>query len=116
MLFRSITLSLARRPVLRLKLVPGGKKLKTEEDIVVDEFIAVKGFKARGKRLSIYEVESVEWLEPIVSADTPDNDVESHHSELQVPDSELPAQQHKNNGNRDIDDDSKNWQITLNFD
>ena len=113
---RLITLSLARRPVLRLKLVPGGKKLKTEEDIVVDEFIAVKGFKARGKRLSIYVVESVEWLEPIVSADTPDNDVESHHSELQVPDSELPAQQHKNNGNRDIDDDSKNWQITLNFD
>jgi topoisomerase IV subunit A len=64
---RLITLSLAKYPMLKVKLVPGGKKLKNEEDITVDEFIAVKGIKARGKRLSNYEVESVEWLEPVIS-------------------------------------------------
>ncbi len=30
-----------------------------------EEFIAVKGFKAKGKRISTYEVETVNELEPI---------------------------------------------------
>ncbi len=34
------------------------------EEMDVAEFIAVKGFKAKGKRLSAKAVEKVEWLEP----------------------------------------------------
>ena len=30
-----------------------------------EEFIAVKGFKAKGKRISTYEVETVNELEPV---------------------------------------------------
>jgi topoisomerase IV subunit A len=78
---RLITVSLAKYPMLKVKLVPGGKKLKNEEDIAVDEFIAVKGIKARGKRLSNYEVESVEWLEPVITdepeEETPVNGLEN---------------------------------------
>ncbi len=61
-----ITFSVATYPMLNVKLVPKGKKQKNEEEISVHEFIAIKGFKARGKRLSNNEIKSVEWLEPIV--------------------------------------------------
>ncbi|MEI6434544.1 MAG: DNA gyrase/topoisomerase IV subunit A [Bacteroidota bacterium] len=44
-------------------------KLKTkgdeQEDITVHEFIGVKGYKAKGKRLSLYAVKNIAWLEPI---------------------------------------------------
>jgi topoisomerase IV subunit A len=60
-----ISISVATYPQLLVKLVPGGKKLKNEEEINVHEFIGIKGFKAKGKRLSNYDVSSVEWLEPL---------------------------------------------------
>ncbi|MFW5708246.1 MAG: hypothetical protein ACOC12_10010, partial [Bacteroidota bacterium] len=73
---RLITLSVARYPQLKVNLVTGGRKQKTDEEINVDEFIGVKGYKAKGKRLSASEVESVEWLEPL----TPDpSEEESTH-------------------------------------
>jgi hypothetical protein len=44
-------------------------KLKTKgsekEEIIVHEFIGVKGFKARGKRVSVHAVKKVEFLEPM---------------------------------------------------
>jgi len=64
-----VTISVAQYPMLKVNLVPGGRKLKNEEEINVDEFIGIKGFKAKGKRISTYDIESIEWLEPL----TPDN-------------------------------------------
>jgi topoisomerase-4 subunit A len=44
-------------------------KLKTKgtekEEITVHEFIGVKGFKAKGKRISAHAVKKIEFLEPI---------------------------------------------------
>ena len=40
-----------------------GKKI-LEEDINVDEFIAVKGYKAKGKRVTTSMVKEFNWLEP----------------------------------------------------
>lgn len=40
-----------------------GKKI-LEEDINVDEFIAVKGYKAKGKRITTAEVKEFVWLDP----------------------------------------------------
>lgn len=40
-----------------------GKKI-LEEDIDVDEFIAVKGYKAKGKRVTTSKVKEFSWLEP----------------------------------------------------
>ena len=40
-----------------------GKKI-LEEDINVDEFIAVKGYKAKGKRVTTSEVKEFVWLQP----------------------------------------------------
>lgn len=50
----------------RLQLHFGGKhKNRKEEEIDTESFIAVKGFKAKGKRLSGYEIRKVEELEPV---------------------------------------------------
>lgn len=50
----------------RLHLSFGGKqKHRADEEIDVESFIGIKGFKARGKRLSNYEINKVEELEPI---------------------------------------------------
>jgi len=44
-------------------------KLKTKgaekEEIAVHEFIGVKGFKAKGKRISVHAVKKIEFLEPL---------------------------------------------------
>ena len=44
-------------------------KLKTKgaekEEITVHEFIGVKGFKAKGKRISLHAVKKIELLEPL---------------------------------------------------
>jgi topoisomerase IV subunit A len=51
----------------RLEIEFGGKNSERENEIVeVAEFIGVKSFKAKGKRLSTYQVENIKELEPIV--------------------------------------------------
>ena len=39
-------------------------KIEGSEEIDVEQFISVKGFKAKGKRLTTWQVESIEELEP----------------------------------------------------
>ena len=43
----------------------GGSSFREPQEVDVDEFIAVKGVKARGKRLTNYEVATIEELEPL---------------------------------------------------
>ncbi len=57
----------------RLAVVFGGKdKDKPSLEIDVNEFISIKGYKARGKRITNYEVKKFEWLEPIQNPETED--------------------------------------------
>ena len=48
---------------------------KIEEIIDADEFIAVKGFKAKGKRAAASEVATIEFIEPL-EKDAPAFDAE----------------------------------------
>ena len=51
----------------RLEIEFGGDKNNRENEIVeVAEFIGVKSYKAKGKRLSSYEVKDIHELEPII--------------------------------------------------
>ncbi|MBD5390022.1 DNA gyrase/topoisomerase IV subunit A [bacterium] len=60
---RAMTVDYA--PRLRVIYKPDAKgRVPEPEEMDVAEFIAVKGFKAKGKRLSGKAVEKVEWLEP----------------------------------------------------
>ncbi len=50
----------------RVKVIFGGNDdFREPLEIDVDEFIGVKGYKAKGKRISNFEVKTVEELEPV---------------------------------------------------
>jgi topoisomerase-4 subunit A len=69
----------------RLEVVFGGKHSHRESEIIeIAEFIGVKSHRAKGKRLSTYEVAKIKELEPLVP-ETPDdenNDEEDDRSQM----------------------------------
>jgi len=74
----------------RLELQFGGKNEGREPEIIdVYEFIGVKSYKAKGKRLSIYEISQVVQLEPTVFDEEPEElPVEEKSNEIVIPDIE----------------------------
>lgn len=65
----------------RLEIEFGGEKNDRENEIVeVAEFIGVKSYKAKGKRLSSYEVKDIRELEPIIK----DEDIKPEEEELPI--------------------------------
>jgi topoisomerase-4 subunit A len=59
----------------RLELVFGGKNESREPEVIdVDEFIGVKSHKAKGKRLSTYEIAKINELEPTVEDVEPEEE------------------------------------------
>jgi topoisomerase IV subunit A len=51
----------------RLEIEFGGKNIERENEIIeVAEFIGVKSWKAKGKRLSNYNIENVKEIEPVI--------------------------------------------------
>ena len=52
-------------PQIKISYVPNGKRPKEDEIIDVNEFIGVKGVKAKGKRAANYEIQSIEFIEPL---------------------------------------------------
>ena len=52
-------------PYPRIKVTYGGAdEFRGSEEIDAEQFIAVKGYKAKGKRLTTYQIGSIEELEP----------------------------------------------------
>ena len=51
-------------PRLKVLYDPSSGKKILEEEINVDEFIGVKGYRAKGKRVTTAEVKEFQWLEP----------------------------------------------------
>ena len=50
----------------RLQVTYGGAdEFRGSEEVDVEQFITVKGFKAKGKRLTTYQTESIQELEPL---------------------------------------------------
>lgn len=64
-----VALSKDEFPLLRVTF-GGVNRSRPAEDIDVDEFIGVKSCKAKGKRLSTYKVETVEFLEPLTKGES----------------------------------------------
>jgi topoisomerase-4 subunit A len=67
-----------------IKVTYGGKKKGVEEEIDLTEFIAVKGYKARGKRLTTTPVEDITALE---------TEEEEEKDETTYPGDEMPAEE-----------------------
>ena len=63
-----MALSGEKRP--RFEVVFGGRYENRPADVIVaDEFIAEKSFKARGKRVTTYEVREIKEIEPLDSGE-----------------------------------------------
>ena len=81
-----------------IKVTYGGvDEFRGSEEIDAEQFITVNGFKAKGKRLSTYQIESIEELEPVrfpEEPDTPDTPEDSDDSEDDIdPDAGKSEQQ-----------------------
>ena len=85
-------------PYPLIKITYGGvDEFRGSEEIDAEQFIAVKGFKAKGKRLSTYQIESIEELEPVrfpeKTDDTEDSDDSDDPEEDIDPDADKSEQQ-----------------------
>ncbi len=58
-----VGISFDRKPVIELQMAKSSNK--DNEVILVEEFIAIKGSTARGKRLTTEKLSGIKWLEPI---------------------------------------------------
>ncbi len=66
----------------RLKVTYGGNdEFRGSEEVDVEQFIAVKGFKAKGKRLTTFEIAGVEELEPTRFPEIPETPEASDEEE-----------------------------------
>ena len=80
----------------RLLVTYGGNDaFRGSEEIDVEQFIAVKGFKAKGKRLTTWQIESITELEPtrFPEPDTPTDPTEESEEEDLDPDAGKSQQQ-----------------------
>ena len=80
-------LLLTDTPYPRLQVTYGGADaFRGSEEIDAEQFIAVKGYKAKGKRLTTYALESIEELEPTrfpePPTETADTDTEAEEEDL----------------------------------
>ena len=77
----SQSILLTDTPYPRIQVTYGGDDaFRGSEEIDAEQFIAVKGYKAKGKRLTTYTIESITELEPIRFPEPPE--------EPEVPESE----------------------------
>ena len=67
-------------PLIRVNY-GGADEARGSEDIDAEQFIAVKGFKAKGKRLSTWQIESIEELEPVRFPEVPETPESPDNSE-----------------------------------
>jgi topoisomerase-4 subunit A len=85
----------------RVKLIFGGKHKHRQDEIIdVAEFIAIKGVKARGKRLTTYQLSRIEEIEPLELEEKPMEEEEGNNNP------------HDNDNN---DDHNDNSQMSLNL-
>ena len=59
-----LTFAFDTRPRLRVVYPDDTSKKIASEIIEIEEFIGVKGFKAKGKRITTFEVKELQWLDP----------------------------------------------------
>lgn len=99
---------LSANPYPRLRLTYGGNSsYKEPMELECEDFIAIKGFKARGKRLTILDVEKIEEIE---SLRQPQEQEEDYDDELNDPDE--PNGNDDSNDNNDSNDNGESTDVT----
>ena len=60
----------------------GADEFRGSEEIDAEQFIAVKGYKAKGKRLTTWQIASIEELEPVRFPEEPENPEEPEEADV----------------------------------
>ena len=78
----------------RIKVTFGGNDSFREPlEIEAEEFVGVKGFKARGKRLTTYAIGSIEELEPLRFPEVPEDNGAEGDSQAEADGGEAPDEE-----------------------
>ena len=92
----SQSILLTDTPYPRIQVTYGGDDaFRGSEEIYAEQFIGVKGYKAKGKRLTTYTIESITELEPIRLPEPPEEPEvpepeEQEQEELEEAETEAP--------------------------
>jgi topoisomerase-4 subunit A len=94
----------------RFEIEFGGKNSDRENEIIeVAEFIGVKSFKAKGKRLTNYQVDNIKEIEPVVKDETdqkpPLEDEEDADEKQSKPVDDIPFEIDRGKGKEDDNTD-----------
>ena len=66
---------LSDEPGLRIEVTFGGAdSFRPAMEVIARDFIAVKSFKAKGKRLTTFAIDHITELEPVVTDEVDDDD------------------------------------------
>jgi topoisomerase-4 subunit A len=80
----------------RFEIWFGGKHKNRDNEIIeVAEFIGVKSYKARGKRLTSYMVENIQEIEPVVKKESVAADMKEDEDEEEEPESKPRPPSHQ---------------------
>ncbi len=104
---KSELLLLTDQPFPRMLVTFGGNDVEREPmEIDAEEFIAVKGFKAKGKRIATWDIEKVEQLEPTRFPEV-EEDVDEEEE-----DNDSDNEDSNNNVQKPTDDNSVTFKIS----
>ena len=117
--FIAINMDVLPRLLLKFNDGVSGKHFEDEE-LNVDEYIGVKSYKARGKRLSVHDVNYYEFLEPFEVPEAPAEEepladpAENAEPEIEDQQPSEKSEIIENSDNSDAEEiDNKDGQLTL---
>jgi len=94
----------------RLEITFGGKNAQRENEIIeVSEFIGVKSHKARGKRLTNYDVDNITEIEPIVKDEDEHEMLDEEPEEVDTED--VPFEINRKKKDDDEEDDKNQMSL-----
>lgn len=87
----------------QVKIIFGGKHDKREPEFIdAEEFIAVKGTKARGKRITTFEVKEIFFDDPLIKTESNNNEF-TNDDAIEDSKDDIPFEIISNTENEDID-------------
>ena len=89
-----------------------GKEIETET-VNVEEFIGIKGYKAKGKRLSNFVIKKLKWLEPLPYEHAEEELSEDVEEIIEATDETEVADQNTDNENNDDNTNEGGEQMSL---
>ena len=96
-------------------------KTKREDEIIdADEFIAIKGWKAKGKRISNYKIKTISQIEPKIIDTKPEESIDEEellNNDIEFEIEDTTSSLKENLTNTKIENDSENLasQMKLNL-